>query len=120
MSAMSEHDIELRQHAVEAVKHAFPVLLTDFTDQWFDKLVDVVIDTYLYDDYLQRHVNDPRRIPGTSVDRAHQIIPWKGPTWRSTDTWGSTGLKTRPGTPCAKSGSHLFVGRCCADCGLVY
>lgn len=109
MSAMSEH-------AAEAVKHAFPVLLIDFTDSFFDKLVNVVIDTYLYGDYLRQHVNDPRRIPGTSVDENHEPIPWEGPTWRSFDG----ALKPRPGTPCAESGSHLFIGRRCCDCGLVY
>lgn len=73
-----------------------------------------------YDEYLQRHVNDPRRLRPdgqyTSVDETHAVIVWEGPTWSPT---GDT-LEPRPGTPCAESGGHLFVSGCCADCGLVY
>jgi hypothetical protein len=39
---MSDLDIELRQRAAKTVKRAFPVLLIPV-----DKLVDIVIDTYL-------------------------------------------------------------------------
>lgn len=48
--AQDEHLIDewqRRQRAAQAVKQAFPTLLDDFTDQWFDKLVDIVVDTYL-------------------------------------------------------------------------
>ena len=72
-----------------------------------------------YDEYLQRHIADPRRVRDTdggytSVDATHSPIVWEGPTWKPT---GPT-LQTRPGTPCADSGSHLLVGGVCADCGL--
>lgn len=72
----------------------------------------------MYDEYLQQHINDPRRVwtdgEYTSVDERHQPITWNGPTWSPID--GT--LETRPGTPCAGYGSHLFVSGCCADCGL--
>lgn len=80
-----------------------------------------VSDDAAYYEYLQRHVNDPRRVRDidggyTSVDETHRPLLWDGPTWEPTD--GT--LEVRPGTPCAESGSHLFVSGTCADCGLVY
>lgn len=69
-----------------------------------------------YAEYLQQHINDPRRIPGTSVNARHEVLVWEGPTWKPTD--GT--LAARSDTPCAESGSHVFVANVCADCGLEY
>lgn len=72
-----------------------------------------------YDEYLQQHIDDPRRVRDddggyTSVDETHRPIVWEGPTW---STPGNL-LAVKPGTPCADYGSHLFVSGVCADCGL--